>query len=65
MNCPHCDHDKNKTIDTRKSKAHTRRRRQCNSCGWRFTTREIPDSGLKHLSALAQELALALAPKCN
>jgi transcriptional regulator NrdR family protein len=62
MNCPQCDYGKSKTLETRKSKVHTRRRRQCDSCGWRFTTREVPDSGLKHLSALAKELSHALAP---
>lgn len=63
MNCPQCDHGKSKTLETRKSKTLTRRRRQCNKCGWRFTTREISDDGLSHIGTLAKELSFAVVGK--
>ena len=42
MNCPHCQADETKVIETRlvKQGAVTRRRRECESCGGRFTTYE-------------------------
>lgn len=50
MRCPFCKHDSDKVIDTRpadESRA-VRRRRECSSCGRRFTTYErIEQSPLK------------------
>lgn len=43
MKCPKCDYRDDKVIDTRESKDgdSIRRRRECLSCGARFTTHEI------------------------
>lgn len=40
MNCPHCAETSHKVIDTRDTGESIRRRRQCQSCGQRFTTYE-------------------------
>ncbi|MBI2898089.1 MAG: transcriptional repressor NrdR [Deltaproteobacteria bacterium] len=48
MKCPTCSHPDSKVIDSRLSKdgAVTRRRRECPSCGRRFTTREYVEESL-------------------
>lgn len=48
MKCPSCSHPDSKVIDSRLSKdgAVTRRRRECPSCGRRFTTREYVEESL-------------------
>lgn len=42
MRCPHCGHDEDKVVDSRNADEGraTRRRRECLSCGERFTTFE-------------------------
>ena len=42
MRCPFCGHDETKVVDSRTSESQdaTRRRRECLSCGERFTTYE-------------------------
>lgn len=42
MRCPSCGDDANRVVDTRDSRERDeiRRRRECEECGWRFTTRE-------------------------
>ena len=40
MQCPYCDHDDSKVIDSRDINETVRRRRQCLSCGERFSTFE-------------------------
>jgi transcriptional repressor NrdR len=42
MRCPYCDYEESKVIDSRSSEDGTsiRRRRECLSCGGRFTTYE-------------------------
>jgi len=42
MNCPLCSHDNTKVNDTRPSQdgLSIRRRRECNDCGYRFSTLE-------------------------
>ena len=40
MNCPYCDYSDCKVIDSREVNDGIRRRRQCLSCGSRFTTYE-------------------------
>ncbi|MEA3345768.1 MAG: transcriptional regulator NrdR [Chloroflexota bacterium] len=40
MRCPYCDSDDTRVIDTRHSGNSIRRRRECQSCGRRFTTYE-------------------------
>ena len=40
MNCPFCDYHDSKVIDSREVNDGIRRRRQCLSCGLRFTTYE-------------------------
>lgn len=49
MMCPFCQHDETKVIDSRGSQKYAiRRRRECLSCGRRFTTYEkIEESPLK------------------
>lgn len=40
MNCPFCDHDESRVIDSRESPDGIRRRRECARCELRFTTYE-------------------------
>ena len=40
MNCPYCGHIDSKVVDSRDVNDGIRRRRQCLSCGARFTTYE-------------------------
>jgi len=40
MNCPYCGHYDSKVVDSRDASGGIRRRRQCLSCGARFTTYE-------------------------
>ena len=40
MQCPHCTQSRHRVIDTRDTGETIRRRRQCESCGQRFTTYE-------------------------
>ena len=42
MRCPSCGHDEDKVVDSRSTKENSavRRRRECLSCGHRFTTYE-------------------------
>ncbi|SDN56157.1 transcriptional regulator NrdR [Alkalicoccus daliensis] len=42
MKCPHCDHNGTKVLDSRPSDEGRaiRRRRECESCGYRYTTFE-------------------------
>jgi len=40
MKCPHCNQKQSRVVDTRESGDGIRRRRQCKSCGQRFTTYE-------------------------
>jgi transcriptional repressor NrdR len=40
MRCPYCDFNETKVIDSRNSDRSIRRRRECESCGKRFTTYE-------------------------
>jgi len=42
MNCPYCGYQDSKVIDSREVSDGIRRRRQCLSCGSRFTTYERP-----------------------
>lgn len=44
MKCPICDNQKTKVIDSRVSEKNTRRRRMCETCGFRFTTYEMYES---------------------
>ncbi len=46
MKCPYCAHSETSVIETRESEdlAKTRRRRECDSCGKRFTTYERVES---------------------
>ncbi|MFB6215438.1 MAG: ATP cone domain-containing protein, partial [Candidatus Aenigmatarchaeota archaeon] len=40
MQCPYCDHDSTKVVDTREASEKVRRRRECLECERRFTTYE-------------------------
>ena len=42
MQCPHCHHNGSRVVDSRPSEDGTciRRRRECATCGFRFTTFE-------------------------
>jgi len=43
LNCPYCQHSESRVIDTTKdAQRGIRRRRQCDSCGQRFSTIERP-----------------------
>lgn len=44
MRCPYCKHTEDKVIDSRSSGDSIRRRRECLSCGKRFTTYEYIES---------------------
>jgi len=43
MECIYCSDGKTKVIDSRESEGKVRRRRECSSCGERFTTYETAD----------------------
>lgn len=38
--CPHCQARSSWVVDSRNGEGYVRRRRQCDDCGERFTTRE-------------------------
>jgi transcriptional regulator NrdR family protein len=40
MNCPHCSSPDHHVLETRQRKTFIWRRRKCNDCGERFSTRE-------------------------
>ncbi len=46
MKCPFCGYEDSKVIDSRPSEDKKRRRRECRSCGRRFTTYEIVEKPL-------------------
>jgi len=56
MKCPHCNSDKTKVIDKRRTEdlGVNRRRRECLSCGKRFTTYERIESN-ENMPALISE----------
>lgn len=60
MNCPSCGTD-TYTKETRRPSGQrfTRRRRECPSCGERFTTKEIPAQDLKIILKEVQRLRKA------
>ena len=41
MTCPACNSTETRVTDTRHVATGQRRRRECESCGWRFTTYEV------------------------
>ena len=41
LSCPHCGHDKLRTLDTRRGINSINRRRACGSCDYRFKTVEV------------------------
>lgn len=47
MKCPYCGFEDSKVIDSRPSDDRKRRRRECLSCGKRFTTYEIVEQPLR------------------
>lgn len=45
MNCPFCDHQDSRVLESRVSQENSiRRRRECEKCGKRFTTYERPEA---------------------
>lgn len=46
MRCPFCGYEDTKVIDSRPSDEKKRRRRECTSCGKRFTTYEVVEKPL-------------------
>ena len=40
MNCPYCNHEASRVVDSRDAGSSIRRRRACDACGRRFTTHE-------------------------
>lgn len=58
MQCPNCNSTDLKTVDSRASEDKHRRRKECQSCGGRFTTYEITEkeyNRLKRLVAVAND----------
>lgn len=47
MKCPYCGFEDSKVIDSRPSDEKKRRRRECLSCGKRFTTYEVVEQPLR------------------
>lgn len=47
MKCPYCDYGESRVIDSRPADDRKRRRRECQSCGKRFTTFEIVEQPLQ------------------
>jgi transcriptional repressor NrdR len=43
MQCPYCDNDSSKVVDTRETCEKVRRRRECSECERRFTTYETAE----------------------
>ncbi len=43
MQCPYCDNNSTKVVDTREAADKVRRRRECNDCDRRFTTYETAE----------------------
>lgn len=56
MICPTCRCESTSVIDSRPHQDETRRRRQCDACGHRFTTREITEERLDWLRRAAAVL---------
>src|SRR5919108_330023 len=57
MRCPWCSHDDDRVVDSRPAEhgSAIRRRRQCGSCGRRYTTFErVEEVGLMVLAGLKQ-----------
>lgn len=54
--CPSCGHATLKTIESRKTKLSTRRRKECGFCGYRTTTHELTDETFQELKAAQQLL---------
>ena len=52
MRCIKCRSDQIKTISTRSHDSYIRRRRECISCGHRFTTYEVEAEVLRQLIAI-------------
>ncbi len=46
MICPWCSHDASRVVDSRDTGTLVRRRRECESCGERFTTHEVVERRL-------------------
>lgn len=46
MKCPYCGYESSKVVDSRPAEDRKRRRRECLSCGKRFTTYEIVEQPL-------------------
>jgi transcriptional regulator NrdR family protein len=47
--CPHCGSDRTYVKDVQQDDKGIRRRRECNACGWRYTTVEVPLDELTRL----------------
>ena len=54
--CPSCGHATLKTIESRKTNLSTRRRKECNFCGYRTTTHELTDEKFNELKTAYQLL---------
>ena len=55
MNCPECQ-SLTSVIESRRYKNTIRRRRKCDSCPYRFTTRELADMDLKGTRRMLEQL---------
>jgi len=59
--CPNCKEDRLITIESRKTKDSTRRRKRCEFCGYRITTHEVNEEFFKQ----ARQNALLLQQVCK
>jgi transcriptional regulator NrdR family protein len=60
MNCPGCDSQRSRVLDTRVVEGAIRRRRECWTCGERFTTYERPDVAATELERAVVEFVRSL-----
>jgi transcriptional regulator NrdR family protein len=54
MQCPSCGSEDLKTVDSRPSDGMIRRRKECKSCGGRFSTYEITEKEYNRLKRLVK-----------
>jgi transcriptional regulator NrdR family protein len=55
MNCPTCGHEDSAVIRTEADAGTVTRRRQCSSCGYRWSTVEVPAAAWKQRTQLLEQ----------
>lgn len=56
MKCPHCETGTAWVMGSREKNGAVRRRRVCKTCGYRFTTTEIPVERAKQIMTAAADI---------